>query len=93
MKLKEDYSVHFVCQGWDHGIVTVPKGTRVTHQTAMGYDENYHFVDEFGWVEPWESDIPKHGLIQDLKTYGINVPKEYIDYEDEQTQSKNTIHC
>jgi hypothetical protein len=76
MILKEDYTTEFR----DHGEITVPKGTKVTHRTAMGYDENYHFVDEFDWVEPWDATgTPKYGLIHDLRFYGLNVPKEYIE--------------
>jgi hypothetical protein len=59
----------------------VPAGTRVSHMTAMGEDPNYHFVDEFEWVK--KSSIAEwcHNwdfVISDMKTYGIDIPKEYV---------------
>jgi hypothetical protein len=61
----------------DYGEIVVPKGTRLTHNTAMGVDENYHFVNEFGWIErdyPTVSRILTH----DATFYGINIPKEFV---------------
>ncbi len=78
MKTSKDYSIRFKVGRSDYGIITVPKGTRVTHQTAMGHDENYHFVDDFSWVEPHDDGTPQYGLLHDLKYRGINVPKEFI---------------
>lgn len=77
--LKQDYSVNFKVANTDYGMITVPKGTKITHKTAMGIDPNYHFVDEFDWVKPYEDGTPQHGLLIDLKFYGINVPKEFIE--------------
>jgi len=57
--------------------ITVPKGTRVSHNTAMGYDENYHFVTEVGWIYSAYPTIAKI-LIHDITYYGINVPKEFV---------------
>ena len=79
MKTLKDYQVHFKCSSQDYGILTVPKGTKVTNMTAMGIDKNYHFVDEFDWIPTHEDGTPQHGLIMDAKNYGINVPKEYIE--------------
>lgn len=81
MKLKKNYTVRYMNQGIDYGIITVPKGTKVSNRTAMGEDKNYHFVDEFKWVPNHPSGIPQHMLLHDLKHYGLNVPKDYIDYE------------
>ena len=61
-----------------YGKVTVPKGTKTTHRTACGIDEKYNFVDEFGWIEPYEDGLKKYGLIMDMKSYGLNVPKEFV---------------
>ena len=72
MKTKEDYTVEFM----RHGKVTVPKGTKVTHQTALGIDENYHFVDDLSWI-PKDNFLLRH----DVTYYGINVPKELISHE------------
>jgi hypothetical protein len=80
MKTSKDYTVHFKVDRSDYGMLTVPKGTKLTHNTAMGVDKNYHFVDEFDWVKPYPDGLPKHALLFDLKHYGINVPKEYVEY-------------
>jgi hypothetical protein len=74
MELLKDYTTTFM----HYGEITVPKGTRVTHRTALGDDPNIHFVDYFGWVPPHECGIPQYGLLHDLKHYGLNVPEEYI---------------
>lgn len=61
-----------------YGEITIPKGTRVSHETAMGIDENYHFVNEYGWIRekyPTVANI----LLHDVYYHGINVPKEYIN--------------
>ena len=47
MKTSKEYKVHFKAANTDYGILTIPKGTLLTHQTANGPDENYHFVDDF----------------------------------------------
>ena len=75
MKTSKDYSTNFR----DYGNITVPKGTRVTHQTACGIDENYHFVNDFSWVKPHPGGVPQYGLLHDLTYYGLNVPKEFIE--------------
>ena len=72
--LLKDYTVEFR----DYGVVTVPKGTRTTHQTAMGIDENYNFVNEFDWVKSHEDGTKQYGLLMDLSTYGLDVPKEFV---------------
>ena len=73
METNQDYTLKF--RGY--GEITVPKGTRVSHNTAMGYDEKYHFVTEMGWIY---RDYPTVAvlLIHDIIHYGINVPKEYV---------------
>lgn len=75
-KLKED----FICDFRDYKEITVPKGTRTTNMTAMGYDSNYNFVDEFEWVEKQYPEISSI-LISDLKIYGLNIPKKHLENE------------
>lgn len=80
MRTNKDYTVHFKVAGGttDYGNITVPKGTRVTHMTAMGIDERYHFVDDLSWVDknyPEIASVLKH----DLTYYGIDVPVEFVD--------------
>lgn len=84
MKTKADYTLNFK----EYREITVPKGTKVSHNTAMGVDKNYHFVDEYQWIY---ENYPNYANIlkDDVFTYGINVPKEFIDYEKpKETQKK-----
>jgi len=80
MKTNQDYKVHYKVANSDYGIITVPKGTRLTHQTAMGHDRNYHFVSDLSWVK---KNYPKIAnlLMHDLTYHGIDVPKKFVDYE------------
>jgi hypothetical protein len=80
MKTKKDYTVRFKVANVDYGNITVPKGTPLTHRTACGIDKNYHFVSDFSWVKPHEDGTKQYGLLHDLKYYGINVPKEFVEY-------------
>lgn len=80
MKTNKDYTFEYAPHGKtsSYGVIIVPKGTRVSNMTALGIDKNYHFVNEYKWIDenyPEVSSILKH----DVKYYGINVPKEYID--------------
>lgn len=76
MKTKKDYTVNFM----HFGKVTVPQGTKLTHKTAMGIDRTYHFVDEFDWID---KNYPDYAPIlkDEVSGRGINVPKEFVDYE------------
>lgn len=74
MKTAQDVKINFM----GYGEISVPKGTRLSHQTACGIDENYHFVDDLTWIEksyPTISRILKH----DATYYGINIPKEFVE--------------
>jgi hypothetical protein len=72
--LSKNYTVDFK----QYGKITVPKGTRTTHQTAMGIDRSYNFVDEYDWID---KDYPAYSNIlkMDVESYGINVPEEYLE--------------
>ena len=78
MITSKDYTIHYKVANTDYGLITVPKGTPLTHQTAMGVDENYHFVNDFSWIQTHDGGTPQYGLLFDLKHYGINVPKEFV---------------
>lgn len=52
--------------------VVVPEGSSVSHETATGYDENYHFIIR--------TDLGDGMYAHDLTYHGINVPKEFITY-------------
>lgn len=62
--------------------ITVPKGTRTTHVTACGVDENYNFVDEFSWIPKIELPggrlVIDQMMLHDATYYGIDIPKEYV---------------
>ena len=82
MRTNEDYIVENykpVSGEIGYGMIIVPKGTRVTHQTACGVDKNYHFVDELGWIDEKYPEI-SHSLKHDMVYHSINVPKEFIEY-------------
>jgi len=80
MKTNQDYTVAFKVANSDYGNITVPKGTLLTHITASGIDKNYHFLADLSWVKPHEDGTKQYGLLHDLKYYGINVPKEFVEY-------------
>ena len=76
MKTKKNYKIDFM----HFGEIIVPKGTKLTHQTAMGIDRTYHFVDEYDWID---KQYPAYANIlkDEVSGRGINVPKEFVDYE------------
>jgi len=76
MHTSQDVKINFM----HYGEIVVPKGTRVTHETATGIDTNYHFVDTLHWVKLAYPDIAPV-LIHDMRYYGLNIPREYIVYE------------
>ncbi len=67
------YTANFM----NYGEITVPEGTPVTNQTAMGPDENYNFVNSFEWVKKDYPTVSKI-LIHDLIFHGLNIPKEFV---------------
>jgi len=79
MKTNKDYTLHYKVANSDYGMITVPKGTRVTNKTAVGVDDNYRFVDEFEWIKKNYPDI-SYPLTMDAIFYGINIPKEHVDF-------------
>lgn len=75
--LRTNKDVHMVLFGFEF---TVPKGTRVTHETAAGYDENYNFIDDLSWI-PKINGIANKMLMHDANYYGIEVNKEDVTDE------------
>ncbi len=65
----------------DYGIIVIPKGTQLTHNTACGIDKDYHFVADLSWIQTYDDGTPQHGLIHDATYYGINIPKQFVDDE------------
>lgn len=77
MRTKEDCTINFR----HYGPITIPAWTKLTHRTALGYDDRYNFVDDFNWIDnnyPKIAKILKH----DAKYYGINIPIEYVLIDD-----------
>ena len=74
MKTKQEVTINFR----EYGEITVPKGTRLTHQTACGVNENSHFVNEFGWIDRDYKDVANI-LKHDVMYYGIDIPVEFIE--------------
>lgn len=75
MTTKQDVTINFR----NYGEITVPKGTKLTHFTACGYDPKYHFVAEFGWIKENYSDIAAI-LIMDAANYGIDIPLINVEF-------------
>ena len=75
-QLKHDVTMNFR----DYGEITIPKGTRVTNNTACGVDPNYNFVADLSWI-PLHDDgkTKQYGLIHDATYYGINIDKKHIE--------------
>lgn len=77
MKTSKNYTIE---NYRGYGKITVPKGTELTHKTALGNDPKYHFVNEFSWIDtnyPTIANILK----MDVSTYGIDVPAEYVEQD------------
>jgi hypothetical protein len=73
METKCDVKINFR----RYGEIIVPAGTKLTHQTASGYDEKYHFVDDLNWIKSSYPDIANL-MIHDATYYGIDIPKKYV---------------
>jgi len=71
-------SIELVMDFKDHGKITIPKGTSVTHQTALGNDPEYNFINDFSWMV-YPDGKKKHSLIHDAKYYGIDVPESCVE--------------
>lgn len=77
MKTSKDVTINY--RGF--GEITIPKGTKLTHNTACGVDKNYHFVNDLKWIDknyPTINRILKH----DATFYGIDVPREFVDFNE-----------
>lgn len=71
--LKENVTLDFR----NFGEITVPIGTKVNHQTALGEDPTYNFVCEFDWTDEKYPEI-SNILKQDAESYGLNIPKDKL---------------
>jgi len=83
MTLKKDFIINNykpVSGEEGYGKIIIPKGVKITHMTAMGIDENYHFIDDLSWIEKKYSKIASI-LSHDMYYHNFNIPKEFVDYE------------
>jgi hypothetical protein len=62
-----------------YGEICIPKGTRITHETAMGTDKAYNFVDDFTWIPPYADGLCQYGLVSDATVYGIDIPANLVE--------------
>lgn len=69
MKTKTEIKMNF--RGYN---ITIPKGTAITHQTALGIDLNYNFVNDFAWI-PKDMPLLRHDAVY----YGINIPADLVE--------------
>jgi hypothetical protein len=76
-KTNKDYKVKF--QGEE---LIIPKGTKLTHQTAMGFDLAYNFVDDFKWYKPEITGYAREMALHDMVHSGINVPREFVTMDE-----------
>ncbi len=68
------YTVKFYGGGIFPTTLTVPTGSIVSNQTAMGPDDSYRF-----WTD-YTKTVPANSMLaHDLKHYGVNVPAEYCE--------------
>lgn len=75
-KTRKDVTVNFGM----YGDITVPKGTRVSNETACGPDDEYLFVCDHSWIKekyPTVSSI----LIWDAEHTGIRMKAEDVEPE------------
>ena len=59
--------------------LVIPKGTRVTNQTANGIDDDYNFIDDFSWHKPELTGFARSMELHDMTYRGINIPKDKIE--------------
>lgn len=52
--------------------IIVPKGTRLTHKTAMGIDPKYNYVDDLSFMS--KRSFSYHDAVH----YGIDIPLQYV---------------
>ena len=59
--------------------LVIPKGTRISNQTSLGYDPNYNFVDDWSWYRPDVKGYARAMMLHDLVHRGVNVPDEIVE--------------
>jgi len=59
--------------------ITIPKGTKLTNNTACGVDPKYNFVDEFDWYKPELKGFARKMALHDFVHYGINIDSKFVE--------------
>lgn len=73
-KTIKPYQINF--KGWE---ITVPVGSTVSNETALGFDDNYRFWRDFGPVVRELTGYSNSILAHDLTYYGLNIPAEFCE--------------
>lgn len=77
-KTTKEYKTKFA--GWD---IIVPVGSIVNNivnnSTALGYDDNYRFWQDYQKVTKQLTGFDNNILDHDLYYYGLNIPAEYCE--------------
>lgn len=68
---KEEIKINFR----HYGEITIPKGTRITHNTANGFDPDYNFIVDLTWINKKEN----YPLWHDAYYYGIDIDASLIE--------------
>jgi hypothetical protein len=63
--------IRMIFRGYE---ITIPEGTRTTHETALGIDEKYNFITDLSWIDK----IKYYGMRHEAYYYGINISKELL---------------
>lgn len=70
----KDYKINY--KGYN---LIIPKGSKVSNQTACGPDDYYHFwVINMAYIEKLTGS-KNSLLLHDLTHHGLNIPKEYCE--------------
>lgn len=56
----------------------IPKGTSITHNTALGFDKNYNFINEFSWYKPEITGFARKMILFDMTHKGINIDHKFV---------------
>lgn len=73
-KTTKEYKTEF--KGWD---IIVPVGSIVNNSTALGYDDNIRFWQDYRKTTEKLTGIKNSILDHDLYYYGLNIPAEYCE--------------
>jgi hypothetical protein len=73
-KTTKDYKINY--KGYN---LIIPKGSKVSNQTARGPDDYYHFwLIDTDYIEKLTGS-KNSLLLHDLTHRGLNIPKEYCE--------------